>query len=272
MSDQRRTYLFQCGVGRSGTTALRRSLGTHSEIYYNGSENNVVHEIAALAFRNCTMRSRKRSMVLSQDKYDAHFRELICKLTWPNEDKLGRPVHMAAINPTVDQLNYLSRLFPSFKVVGLIRNGIEVVSSRMEFPSFATHDFEKHCDIWNRSVAVFHWGQRNGDRFRTIRHEWLCCADAIQRKFGELFDWLSISHSESPVANLLENLTHPTSSKQKIDRDFKRASPEEKQAYFESKRERWRTWSASQRNTFELRCGESMDALGYEIPWLSSAK
>jgi len=266
------TFLFVCGVGRSGTTVLRTSLGTHPQIYYNGFENNIVQDIAEVALKNCTAKSRKNAMAVEQEEYDEHFRTLIRSLMWPDTTLASRPIHMAAINPTPAQLDYLVQLFPDSKFVGLIRNGIEVVSSRTEYRSFAANDFASHCETWNRAVKVLEWGRRYPDCFREIRQEWFYAPEQLHRWIAEFSSWLSIELSDEPTKSILGTLRHPTSAEFSIDRRaFRKTAIEDKQKYFRSKRDRWQEWTDKQRAIFKELCSRNMGLTGYEIPWNSSA-
>lgn len=268
MNENHPTYLFLCGVGRSGTTALRKSIGAHPQIYYNGVENNVVQDVVSVALRNCTMPSRKKSMVINQSQYDSSFRELIEKLIWPEQKFRVLPVRMAAINPGPVPLDYMRDVFPNSRYIGLIRNGIEVVSSRMEYRSFSRDEFVTHCEVWNRSAEMCDWGKKNADVFREVRHEWMYHPEKLRDWMNELFSWLSIDSSEVPASKVLETLQHPTSAAISIHRgEFESADVEQKQKYFQSKRQRWRKWTPAQRELFEDLCGENMTAFGYDIPW-----
>ena len=273
MDGEHPTFLFLCGVGRSGTTALRKSLGSHPQIYYNGFENNVVQDVVAVALRNCTMHSRKKSMVISQDQFDLAFRELIEKLTWPQQKFRRLPVRMAAINPAPVQLDYMRDVFPQSRYIGLVRNGIEVVSSRMEYRSFSQDEFKTHCNVWNRSADMSIWGRRNADVFRQVRHEWMYRPRKLRMWMNELFAWLSIENSDAPANQILGTLQHPTSATISIHQgEFGSTKTKQKQKYFRSKRQRWKAWSEEQRQMFVRLCGENMIALGYDIPWENSTK
>lgn len=271
MNEQKPTWLFLCGVGRSGTTVLRTSLGCHPQIYYNGFENNIVQDVIEVALRNCTMESRKKAMVVSQDQYDEMFRELLNSLVWPNKELGQRPVHLAAINPTPEQLDYLIQLFPGCKFIGLVRNGIEVVSSRTEYQSFATNTFTAHCEIWNRAASVYEWGQKHSDCFLEVRQEWFYAPQRLHQWMELFCEWLSIEFSEEPKDKILGTLRHPTSADIQIGRrEFQSTAIEDKEKYFLSKRDRWRTWTPEQQVEFANLCGENMTMLGYDIPWVSS--
>ena len=257
------SFLFLSATGRSGTTILRRSLGLHPEIYYNGQENNVVQDVIDVAQRNCTLDSRIKALVVNQDQYDAAFRQLLLSLIWPQSELRNRKILMAAINPTGDLLDYLVQVFPEAKILGLVRNGIEVVNSRTRYASFADAEFEQQCAVWTRSQGVVQWGQKNPERFRLFRHEWMYGLE-IDRKLGELFSWLQISNSPEVAANLTNVLAHPTSD---TGKSFESMSAEEKKAYFASKSAAWKNWSSEQRTAFLSTCGPLMGLLEYEIPF-----
>ena len=257
------SFLFLAATGRSGTTILRRSLGLHPEIYYNGQENNVVQDVIEVAQRNCTLDSRVKGMVINQDQYDAAFGQLLMSLIWPQAELRNRKILMAAINPTGDLLDYLVQVFPQAKILGLVRNGIEVVNSRTRYTSFAAAEFEQQCAVWTRSQGVVQWGQKNPEQFRLFRHEWMYDLD-MDRKLEELFSWLQISRSPEVAANLTNVLTHPTSDTAK---SFDRMSAEEKKAYFATKSDAWKNWSTEQRSAFLQTCGQLMNLLEYEIPF-----
>lgn len=260
-------YLFLCGVGRSGTTVLRTSLGLHPEIYYNDRENNIVQDLVAVAQANCTSDSRRYAMVVEQVEYDRIFREAISQLLWPDQQLRSRPIRMAAINPSGDQLDYLCQMFPDAKIIGLVRNGIEVISSRIRYNSFADHEFQSHCDVWNRCLGVSQWGQENPRHFRQIRQEWFYDSTQLNKRLSDVFDWLGVSRSPLPASNILERLHHPTDSMAENLDDFAKMSEHEKKAYFQSRSNRWSEWTESQRSLFTSSCSELMDLLGYDLPW-----
>lgn len=260
--------IFLCAVGRSGTTIFRTALGEHPEIYYNGMENNVVHELINVAQKNCSMPSRRFAMVVDQQRYDQIFGQAIESLIWPDPAKANRPVRLAAINPTGDQLDYLRQVFPNSKIIALVRNGIEVVSSRMQYESFARNTFDSHCKVWNRSRSVVDWGSNHPEHFRLFRQEWFYRPELLKTQLEDFFQWASLRPDEGVWQHITGTLRHPTGD---LHHDsttgFADASPVWKKTYFESKRDRWRTWDASQRALFADQCGDFMRQLGYDVPW-----
>ena len=75
-------YLFLIGVGRSGTNAVRHSLGLQPSIYYNGHENNVVPDLLETALINCTQPDREVGMTIPQADYDRIFERVVNDLLW----------------------------------------------------------------------------------------------------------------------------------------------------------------------------------------------
>ena len=268
MADFEPRFLFLSGVGRSGTTALRRSLGLHEQVYYNGLENNAVQDLIEVAMRNCTLPTRKRCMAIGQREYNLLFRNLIHKLIWPEDERSDRPVYMAAINPQANQLDYMRQVFPGCKFVSLVRNGIEVVSSRMKYPSFAAASFSAHCQVWNRSAEVHRWASCNPEDCLILRHEWFYQPQRMNQWMLKLSNMLGIEYSPLPEQAILQSLQHPTSSRMPMGpADFANSTIQDKKRYFQSKRERWRSWTNQQRQRFTDLCAAPMRQLGYELPW-----
>ncbi len=282
-------FLFLTGVGRSGTTVFRTSMGLHRGITYNGKENNIVQDILDVAERNCTQPSRKLAMAVNQNRYDGIFRNTIQSLVWPdsatipalngisntaaltNNSHAGSapwPTLMAAINIKGSQLGYLLQVFPDAKVVCLVRNGVEVISSRMRYESFAGNSFESHCRVWNRSHDVVRWGEKNTDNFRLFRHEWFYQPERLKEKLDSLYRWLEIDPDDAPLKSITGELRHPTGSDPTMDENnFATSSVQQKQEYFQAKSARWTDWSPSQRATFTDQCQAFMQLMGYAIPW-----
>ena len=206
------------------------------------------------------MKSRRFAMVVELEEYQQAFRELMDRLLWPNPS--DRPVRMAAINPTGDLMPTLTQVFPRCKSIVLVRNGIEVVSSRMNYASFSSQAFEKHCHTWIRTSSVLDWGRANPDSFRLFRHEWFYQTESLSEKLDAIYEWLAIPSNPAPEQNFHQTLVHPTGTPAPTD-----WSDSQRTNYFEQKRERWTNWNSDQKQLFEQICGDFMAQLGYEIPW-----
>lgn len=97
-------------------------------------------------------------MLVTQLEYDRAFRNLPTHLIWPECDGHKGHVLQAAINPAAEIMDYLVEVFPNALILGLVRNGIETVASRMKHRSFAHLSFEKQCETWVKSRGALQSG------------------------------------------------------------------------------------------------------------------
>lgn len=259
------------GVGRSGTTALRAAMSKHPELDSTANENNILCDVISIARRNCTVPSRKHAMRVPQQRYDELFRGVLLELLWPSPRQgMNRPRALAAFSGLpAAEADYMRQVFPGVKLLHLVRNGIEVVASRMKFESFAKGSFEAHCDVWAANMGMIDWGHGRSGAGRTdymlVRHEHLLDGDEARREMADIWRFVGVAPCEAATEHLLGTVYHPTDPGAGDVVNGK--SPAEVGA---DRKERWREWTLSQRQEFEKRCGEGMRRLGYEIPWQGS--
>jgi hypothetical protein len=255
--------LILSGIGRSGTTALRMSLGTHPNLIYNMAENNIVMDILEIGLHNCTYPSRKASMQMSQDRYDKAFRNLLLSVLYPRPPlAITRPKRWMAstdINPRLAE--YLRQLFPDVRLVYLVRNGIEVVSSRMLFEGFKDGPFRWQCEVWAKAEGMVRWGVEQ-NYFYLIRHESLLDRDSISRVLTGLWSWLGLKDNPRCAEALTNSNYHPTTFASEASSAVNDLL---------HRKSRWEFWSDEQRNMFVEHCSSAMAYLGYEIPWCDRA-
>ena len=266
-------HLLVSGIGRSGTSAFRMSLGMHPEIYYNDHENNIVQDVLDVAQVNCTKQSRAASMVVEQAEYDSAFLDLFHSLIWPNRrQRTSATWLMAAVNLYPEVADYAIQVFPNTKLIYLVRNGIEVISSRMRYRSFAQSEFESHCQLWLRAGQMIDWGNATlqPEQFMVVRQEWFHESQLLSERLDQLWQWLGLSPCPQSFEHLLNKRYHPT-----VDGDdagqvrmrYESFTEAQRVQFQAERRERWRNWTDEQRDTFEKICGNQMHQLEYEIPW-----
>lgn len=248
-------------VGRSGTNAVRRALGRHPAIDSTGCENNVINDVLDTARRNCTVRSRRVTMRVGQSVYRRQFRDLILNLLWPHPrpDRPGALLAFSDLHP--DNADFLGQLFPGARTVVLVRNGVEVVASRMLYQGFRHRSFEHHCMRWSAGVEIARWARlRPGAH--VVRHEALLERDAAELAFGELLHACGLPIAPACVDSLFEEPhIHPT------------VAPHEGKHLrndLAGRARRALSWSADQRRTFTRICGPAMRELGYDLPWAAN--
>lgn len=247
------------GVGRSGTTALRESLGLHPGIHSTERENNIIYDMLDAAKRNCTSPSRRYAMRVTDGAYDAAFRGLLLSLLWPAA-RAKRPAALLAFSDlTPSRADYLVRLFPGVRIVYGVRNGIEVVASRLRFHGFAGMSFEANGSVWSGAMRMASWGEGRRD-FRVVRHERLIDPEGLSEEVRELFEFLGLSEHAACEENLRTKTYHPTP-----DYDGGATSALNERA------ERWRDWSEEELGVFTEVCGPAMEYFGYPMPWRDGA-
>ncbi len=251
--------ILAAGVGRSGTTALRHALEAHPLLDATGCENNIIFDVLETARQNCTYPSRRGTMRVARPAYDRQFRLLLLNLLWP-EPRRGqaRPrMLLAATDLTVDRAEYFAEAFPGGRIAYIVRNGIEVLSSRLTHPNFKDVPFEEHCRIWQRAAELAAWGGERAD-FALVRHEALLQPDPARAAIAAMLVRLRLPFEEACVSVVTKKQFHPTAFSAESTADA---------ADLTRRQERWRLWTDDQRRVFETLCGKAMQSLGYALPW-----
>lgn len=267
----RPNYVFVSGIARSGTTALRMSLGLHPELYSDQRENMVVADILHQALLNRTLPDRVASMSVSPEAFDRAFERLFNELIWSGHAECPTRIRMGAFHIMPMTRDYFFQIFPDSRVVYLVRNGIEVISSRKLHNLLKLKTFDEHCTAWLRSYKMYKWGLEHPNEFFLIRHEWLIDRLKMQAVLEQLYDWLEIQWDDAPLVNLFAKRYGATRHAQEEaaqTADYARLSLAERQGLEQTRRERWRFWTRAERAMFEKRCGHAMSEMGYPVPWL----
>lgn len=267
-------YLFLIGVGRSGTTALRKSLGLHPQIYYGGTENNIVTDVLRAAYDNCTRPERASNLLVEQSEYDSIFRDALNRLLWPDAAKSATRIRLASFAMPPKLGSYLLQVFPNARILHLVRDGIQVISSRQLHDGFQHFTFRDNCERWDSTYRLYQWGSTQGHAYSLFRYEWLNDFAELRVQLEKVYDWLEIEWVEAPFENLTALRYHPTVHPQEgapPNPGYTHISEQERAQFESSRNERWRFWDETQRATFQELCGEAMRGFGYAIPWANAA-
>jgi hypothetical protein len=237
------------GVGRSGTTALRKALGCHPDIISTDHEHNVVFDILGVAHKDRTEYSRRYAAQVSDSEHDALFRELVLGLIFPvcKPDTQNKSV-LLFTNLCPRTGDYLLEAFQRAQVVCLVRNGIETVHSRTKHAAFGLQSFKRHCQIWNNAGVMERWSKTNS-RSMLVRHENL--KQDANEAIESIIDFCNLTGSAAPAQHINNSTHHPTQTDGQAG---------------------WQSWTADQRQIFERLCSDEMTSLGYQIPWLAHSK
>lgn len=244
------------GIGRSGTTMLRKSLGLHSQIYYNGNENNIFIDMISTFHKNCTMPSRKVAMELSQPAYNEQVKQTIFNFLFPDKHKIKQKYVLIASALHTESISYLKVLFPNVHVLQIVRNGIEVVSSRMLYDGFKHNGFEDHVDKWNLGMTISDVCKDIlKAQYKLVRHEHFLDLDNLKGQVADICKWLDIDFEENVFNSISQTKFHPTVVEVKDSENLK------------DRNNRWTTWTVAERTLFKEKAASNMEALGYKMPF-----
>lgn len=262
------------GVGRSGTTAVVRSIGQHPNVLVvPGMEMPyLVHFVEYLAqigdgtyaasifnkfrfdyikvFGLNYARTLEEEFIFRYSNRKADF--------WIGKSLVSEDFH----------IDTYRKLFSNPKFVIVFRNGIEVVASRMKYMD---ESFETACSKWS-SIASRQAKFQDSSQLLAIQH-----VDVIRNPEGTLksiLEYVNLPFRTEPADFIKKNVLHPTVG---VDGDAMNVNATERSVksfggvnvreYFSNREPIYISWNEEQRRMFKDICGESMDQLGYEMPF-----
>lgn len=257
--------VFVTGIGRSGTSALLKSLGEHPDFVKPVTFGEAPFIDSFLSFLKTYENDPASKMynlasykVQPDERYNI-FSEMIYKLhVKPAKGHELKKVSYWASKTSIRAETYekMGELFGPFQVLYIIRNGIEVVNSARHFDGFKALDFKKLCARWRDSLVSnrFLEAESNCTMFR---HQ-----DLIQDPYTVLqfaFERMDINHSDGPANFLAGNIFNSSFSATQQGAD--NAS-----VFKERLKEAWQSWSQEEQAIFLEDCGDEMLRYGFTIP------
>jgi protein-tyrosine sulfotransferase len=163
-------------------------------------------------------------------------------------------------SPTVWHLDRFFAFFPSARLLILVRDGRSVVQSAMDTFGW---DFDRACRAWSEaSRTIRHFQQTqaaHADRWRLIRYEDF--VDDTEAQLRAVFEFLDLDAKRYDFV-AARNLPVRGSSAFGLQDGKVHWEVVPKDNTFTPK-ERWRSWSAAQRERFEWLAGEQLVGFGY---------
>ncbi len=254
------------GQARSGTTILTRAIGAHPQVLSNNRENVWLRDLMAVVVKTLDDPSRVRQLSVDSEDFLQAFRETAFRMLFP-EDLFRGASDVRALSTFTslrdDMFESLPRFLPNFQLLNIVRNGVEVVASRLKHTHISNAgDFRTHCIAWAHSIDIVRWFEQrpeSREKFFLVRHEQLLDPDSCRDVFGRVQHRYGLDRSDACESFVRENFVSRNAS----DGD---QSPQTIEGA-ESRKQAWQSWTVKQRSEFEEVCGLAMSELGYVIPW-----
>ena len=255
------------GQARSGTTILSRAIGAHPQVLSNNRENVWLRDIIEVVGNTLNDPSRVRQMSVEPENFLRGFRETAYRMLFPetlSNDAADDTKALSTFTSLREEMfDALPVFLPSFRLVNIVRSGLEVVASRIKHTHISkAGDFRTHCVAWAHSVDIVRWFGKHPelkDKFFLVRHEQLLDEDSCSDLFGRIQHRFGLDRSDDCARFVQENFVS-----QNVDSG--QSSPQTKQGA-EARKDAWQAWTDQQRAEFEEVCGGAMRELNYEIPW-----
>lgn len=208
---------------------------------------------------------RVRELSVSADVFLSTFRATALQLLFP-EDLCGDLDSVRALSTFTslrhDMFDSLPVFLPNFRLLNIVRNGIEVVASRIKHAHISqAGDFETHCIAWSHATDVVDWfgkSKQLKERFFLVRHEQLLDQEECSNLFARIETRFGLDRSDACRQFVADNFVSRNSSTP--ESPLSDAGAMKRQTI-------WEQWSDEERATFTRVCGAAMDRLDYPIPW-----
>ena len=225
-------------------------------------ESNYIVDLVWSVMRACKMEHRRSQLAVTEQELQANFRNALWHTLFPIDGwSNGEGTSPAAVSTfsalRSEVADFLIEFLPNVHIVNIVRNGLEVVASRMAHEHIGKRSFREHCIAWAAAMDIIGWGKSN-KQFSLIRHETFLDPDATAKTFRELFSTLELVQDDASTQFVCGGLINTTRLENDTDQSVDDLA---------NRKERWRSWTDSQRETFTEICRPAMLSLGYEMPW-----
>jgi len=252
------------GQARSGTTILTKAIAAHPQVLSNGKENNWLRDLAIFIQDTFADDSRVQQLAVSKDSFLARFRgaayrNLFPEIAQPLDESIKALSTFSSLRE--DMFDMLPMMLPNAVLVNIVRNGVQVVDSRMRHKHIGKgRSFREHCVAWAHSLDVVQWAENADamkDRLFVVRHEQLLSPESCQKVFSDMQTWLKLDPSSACFDFVQGNFV--SQNKDTVSPQTTEGSQTRKLA--------WQNWDARQRAEFEEVCSTAMKHFGFPIPW-----
>ena len=266
--------IFIVGGSRSGTIVLLKAMGRHARILSTPSEDPFITDVGGMvhSLEFCSEVEKRyylETLRISHDYiYEALRRLALESALGPHYGlkKLTKLAVIKKVNPLAKHYwctktfpgknvaQGLMQLYPEARFIWILRNGVNVVHSRRQFPAFRDLPFEEHCRHWADSIDRFSYLLEFPGTVVVHQEELVDDPDQVFRRIFEAF---RIDYHPGPTEYALTHHVHPLGDESTTKGvDIKKTLSERPPAY--------QDWTQEQMRMFKDICGQAMQLAGYE--------
>lgn len=266
--------VFVIGCGRSGTTALCRSLGRHPEIAMAGAEAPLHQHLGTIAYEYLLGNDHEyyqRATKIERARLEDSLRRMAFQAVWGEDYGLSLRASRRLVGesawsgsarrwgakafPDQRQAEGLGALFPDARFVHIYRNGIDVVQSMAKVGAFQRLSFAERCEFWavrvHRYAYLNDWDRAVVVRFDDFVEDPVLVFEGVVRHAG-------LTPNPAPAQFAASRTIRPLGGADE------KSSPKD---VLRSRPPAYRDWTTEQRDIFATICGREMAILGYSIPF-----
>ncbi len=269
--------VFIVGGSRSGTIALLKAIGQHPMILSTPSENPFMTDLGRMAYDlgHATELDKdyyQKSLRVSQ----AHIFDSLRHLALESSLGPDSGLKFLASNAIRHRVNIFAKrhwctktfpgektalglqvLYPDTRFIWILRNGMNVVFSRAQFPEFRGLEFHEHCQHWADSIQRFAYLRRMPEA--TVVHQ-EDLADDPDTVFRRIFKLIGVPYHAASTEYARHTHVHPLA-------DLGTATGVDVKQVLKARKSPHESWNTEQRAIFKDVCGEAMALAGYELPY-----
>jgi|GEM_PF-747211 len=260
-----KTPIFVSGIGRSGTSAVIKSLSEHKDIVKPdriGEGPFVSHFIKFLVeFENRSSERdyNIRNYQLDEEQRATEFSRLLSMLQYGKDifvSEQNEKHWIAKVSLSSESFQKALEIFKDIKIVYVMRNGIEVVNSAKSFKGFSHLTFDELCSRWVDNIKQCRYVHTSPNCAVVRHHELVHDPEEVYRG---VFDTLRMSQDTAPAEFISTNLFNSS-----FDKSEQLASTA---SVFQERLNCWSDWTEIEQEKFIEVCDEMMQEFEFPRPY-----
>jgi len=259
---ENKRIVFVCGCPRSATSAFSWALAEHKELTTSAESNFLFYLLRDMNDNVYNSYDTAKEVSdgwfnkhnISKDKYLQYLGSGLIDMF---NETCNTETFIEQSPENILIVDKLLKLFPEAKIINMIRDGREVVSSMLKsgFRSPWSNDFKLACETWNHYVKKgFDFSQQYPNNVLNVYQKDL--VHDTENAVKKVFDFLELDYEKNTV-NYLKTKRVNSSYGNDENNNFKTAKDTAL-----LKKPQWEKWSKREKKLFYDIAGDTMSMVG----------